>query len=144
MIIGNSWMKKRFSFLGIGATFLLLVTFTAQAIQGTSQTELSTLLTEAVAGVNAQTPMNLDEETRLDYASTARDLMIYNNTMINYRAADIDAAAFTKNIEEMVVAPLCENPGLAIFKQLKVTLIYRYLGKDGKFITEVSKDMSNC
>jgi len=130
--------------LSLIACLGLFTSFIAHSAQEVSQQELSTLLTEAVAGVNAQAPITLDAETVLESAATVRDLMIYNNTMINFSASDLDAELFSQNIQELVINPLCDNPGLAIFKQYKVTLVYRYIGKDGRFIAELDKDMGTC
>lgn len=94
-----------------------------------SQQDLSVIFSQAVASVNAQTPMALDEDTRLDSRATARNFLIYNNTMINYEADELDATIFSKNLQTLIILPLCTNPDLAIFKTLKVTMVYRYIGK---------------
>lgn len=124
--------------------FTVLSSHSAFASSDISQQDLSVVLSQAVASVNAQTPMSLDEDTRLDSAATARNLLIYNNTMINYEAKELDAAVFNKNLQSIVIEPLCDNPDIAIFKELKVIMVYRYLGKNGEFITELSKDMGTC
>jgi hypothetical protein len=137
-------MKKLNKNLCIIALSYLASTSIAFASSNMSQQDLSVVLSQAVASVNAQTPMSLDDDTRLDSAATARNLLIYNNTMINYEADELDAKIFSENVQTLVIEPLCTNPDLAIFKELKVTMVYRYLGKNGAFIAELSKDMGTC
>lgn len=121
-----------------------VLSFNVQAQQSISQQEISTLLTQAAANVNKQVPMVLDEDTRLDSANTVANMFIYNNTMVNYTVNELDVTTFTKNLQQIVIEPLCDNPSLTIFKQMKVIMVYRYLGKDGEFITEISRNMGEC
>ena len=118
--------------------------FVAQAAQTEAERSLSIELTKAVIEVNASAPQLLDEETRLDSAATFRNFIIYNNTMVNYAAEQLDANAFAPLIEDAVIGPLCANKALASFVDVGVVMVYRYHGKNGQFITEVSKDMATC
>lgn len=137
-------MKKFKNILALIAIYGITSVGVIHATEVNSNRDLSIILSHAAAELNAKTPMLIDEETRLDYAATTRNLFIYNNTMVNYDAEQLDPVQFTINLQEAVIAPLCDNPALKIFAELKVTLIYRYMGKDGAFITEISKDMGTC
>ena len=64
--------------------------------------------------------------------------------MVNYAAAELDVTLFDALIQETVIDPLCANENLTDFKDLGVVMVYRYLGKNGEFITEKSKDMKTC
>lgn len=131
--------------------FTLLTSFALLTLTSTSNSaapkvnlELSSVLHEAAISLNTQVPMKLDEETQLDSVATFANYMIYNNTMINYDANMLDVAIFTASIEENVIGGLCANPSLAFFIEQKVVMVYRYIGKDGVYITEASKDMGTC
>jgi hypothetical protein len=127
----------------IFGTFFLSPLF-CYATQTDFERALSIELTKATLEINAQSPQLLDEETRLDSAATFKNYVIYNNTMVNYTAEQLDVKIFDPLIEEAVIGPLCANKGLASFVELGVVMVYRYHGKDGQFITELAKDMSSC
>lgn len=122
----------------------LLSPLVCNAAQTDFERALSIELTKAALEINAQSPQLLDEETRLDSAATFKNYVIYNNTMVNYTAEQLDVKMFDPLIEEAVIGPLCANPGLASFVDLGVVMVYRYHGKNGQFITELAKDMSSC
>ncbi|MDC2891119.1 hypothetical protein [Psychrosphaera algicola] len=105
---------------------------------------MSQELTQAVLEINAEGPKLLDTETRLDSAATFRNFIIYNNTMVNYTAAQLDVTLLNPIIQEAVINTLCANKGLESFIGLGVIMVYRYHGKNGQYITELSKDMATC
>lgn len=122
----------------------LSTSFFCFAEQTTMERTLSQELTKAVMQINSKAPQVLDEETRLDSAATFRNFIIYNNTMVNYTAEQLDAKAFDAIIEEAVIGTLCSNKDLESFIDLGVVMVYRYHGKNGQYISELSKDMSTC
>ncbi|MCO4798713.1 MAG: hypothetical protein KC484_05840 [Colwelliaceae bacterium] len=126
----------------------LIAGITISAASNASQTEaersLSIELTKAVVEINSNAPQKLDEDTRLDSAATFRNFIIYNNTMTNYTAEQLDVKLLDPIIEENVIGNLCSNKALAGLIEGGVTMVYRYHGKNGQFITELSKDMSTC
>jgi len=126
----------------------LLAIIGLTSFASTAQTEaersLSVELTKAVNEINGSAPQKLDEETRLDSAATFSNYIIYNNTMTNYKAEQLDVELFDPIIEETVIGSLCSNTALVGLIEGGVTMVYRYHGKDGQFITELSKDMSTC
>jgi hypothetical protein len=118
------------------------------SISSSAQTDveraLSIELSKAVIEINGSTPQKLDEETRLDSAATFSKYIIYNNTLTNYTAEQLDVKLFDPIIEETVIGSLCSNKELVGLIEGGVTMVYRYHGKNGQFITELSKDMSTC
>jgi len=144
----DSWrLSPEFSIMNL-VKILLPIMATMPLLCDAQQTEsqrfLSNLLTRAVAQINATTPQILDNETRLEYAATYKNVIIYNNTMMNYSAENVELAVFEEFIEKKVIEPLCVNKSLAIFIDLKVIMVYRYHGKYGRFVSEFIKDMSTC
>lgn len=138
-------VKTVFSFIFSSTLpFLLAVSFASHAEQTEFERSLSKELTKAVLEINAKGAQLLDEETRLDSAATFRNFIIYNNTMVNYSAEQLDVKLLNPIIENAVIGTLCENKGLASFIELGVIMVYRYHGKNGQYITELSKDMSSC
>ncbi len=134
-------MKKIFFFIIIVMTCQMGF---AQDFQTNSERELSKQLTKAVNQLNQSTPKALDEETRLDGAATLANYMIYNNTLVNLTVEELDIHEVSKILYDTVVKPLCEIKGLNGFKKAGVMMVYRYVDKNGKFVAELSKDMSTC
>lgn len=124
----------------------LVTTFSANAnaYQTEQQRALSVELTKAVIEINANVSQTLDAETRLDSAATFAHYIIYNNTMVNYTADQLDVKLLDPIIQETVIDNLCKNKALAGLIAGGVTMVYRYHGKKGQFITELSKDMRTC
>lgn len=122
----------------------LFLSASAFASQTAQERELSSQLTQAVAMVNKGAGTMLDEETRLDSAATFSNYIIYTNTMVNYTADQLDPIEFSNILSEIVIKPLCTTKGLEGFIETGVIMVYRYLDKNGKFISELSKDMSTC
>lgn len=125
-------------------TLATILAANANANQTEKQRALSIELTKSVIEINANVPRTLDAETRLDSAATFAHFIIYNNTMINYTADQLDVKLLDPIIKETVIDNLCKNKGLAGLIAGGVTMVYRYHGKKGQFITELSKDMSTC
>lgn len=124
--------------------FILTITFVCKAEQTETERLLSQELTKAVMQINAKGPQLLDEETRLDSATTVKNFLVYNHTMVNYTAEQLDVKIFESNMEKIVIGTLCDNKGLEVFTRLGVIMVYRYRGKNGQFISELSKDMAKC
>jgi len=122
---------------------IFLSSFVSSA-QTDAERSLSVELTKAVLEINGSAPKKLDEETRLDSAATFSSYIIYNNTLTNYTAEQLDIKLFDPIIEETVIGKLCSNTALVGLIEGGVTMVYRYHGKNGQFITELSKDMSTC
>ncbi|MBJ2138858.1 hypothetical protein JEU11_20635 [Paraglaciecola chathamensis] len=125
-------------------TSFFIASFSSIAAQTAHERSLSVALTNSTAIVNASAPLLIDEETRMDSAATFKNFIIYNNSMVNYAAAELDVTLFDALIQETVIDPLCANENLTDFKDLGVVMVYPYLGKNGEFITEQSKDMKTC
>ncbi|SHG80538.1 hypothetical protein [Ferrimonas marina] len=128
----------------VAGVVLAVAPLVASAGQTPFERELSVALSQSVVEMNAGLPMELDEETRLDSVTTVRNLMVYNNTLVNYSADELDVDRLEEALAETVIGPLCSNAGLNTFVDLGVEMVYRYFGKDGVFVTELSKDMATC
>jgi predicted glycosyltransferase len=143
----NRYVFKEFSSMDLAKILLPLIlttSFFCNAEQTELERTLSQKLTNAVIQINSNVPQVLDEETRLDSAATFRNFIIYNSTMVNYSADQLDVNAFNPIIEEVVIGTLCAKKGLESFIDLGVIMVYRYHGKNGQYISELFKDMATC
>jgi hypothetical protein len=112
--------------------------------QSASPRQIAQVLTTAVNTVNEKAPIMLDEETRLDSVATYANVFIYNNTVINYEVAQLGIEQFDQVIEDTVIGTICTNPQLAPMIDLGVVMVYRYLDKNGDYISEKSLDTATC
>lgn len=139
LIMENQSLMKRI-FYGL----LAASSFGVAAAQTAAEKEMSSLLTEVVAGVTAKLPLMIDDDTELSSVATTRNLMIYTNTVIKFKGEQINTEKLNELLDNTVLAKLCDQKELKAFIDLGVVMVYRYLGNDGVFVTEVSKDMTTC
>lgn len=88
--------------------------------------------------------MNIDTDTRLDSVATTGNQFIYTNTLINYTAEQMVPNQLDQVIKENVLDTICPNKDMEGFIERGVVVTYRYLGKNGNFITELSLDTITC
>lgn len=124
--------------------FITISSFSTHAALNESQRELAKNLTLAVKQINDAGAKMLDEETRLDSAATMLNYIIYTNTLVNYTSDQLDVSTLNGLLKKNVIGSLCSNKGLSTFIELNVIMVYRYLDKNGFFVTELSKDMGTC
>lgn len=124
--------------------FITISSFSTHAALNESQRELAKNLTLAVKQINDAGAKMLDEETRLDSAATMLNYIIYTNTLVNYTSDQLDVNTLNGLLKKNVIGSLCSNKGLSTFIELNVIMVYRYLDKNGLFVTELSKDMGTC
>ncbi|WP_395338781.1 hypothetical protein PN836_012635 [Ningiella sp. W23] len=105
---------------------------------------LSLGLTDLVSELNKQTPIKVDADTRLDSVSTFNKFMIYNNTLTDLEAEQVNPSLVAQHFEENMISHLCSMDTFKPFIDLQLVMVYRYTDKNGKFITELSKDLSAC
>nr|WP_136250807.1 hypothetical protein [Ningiella ruwaisensis] len=112
--------------------------------QAKSNRLISSGLTDLVNELNKQTPLKVDSDTRLDSVATFANYMIYNNTLTDFDAEEVNPQLVAQHFEENVISQLCAMENFRPFIELELVMVYRYTDKNGKFITELSKDLSSC
>lgn len=137
-------MKNNIMMKVLISALLIIISSNAMASMTDSQRKLAKELTLSVKQINATLPKLLDEETRLDSAATTSNVIIYTNTLVNYSVSQLNVATLDPLLLDSVIKPLCNNEGLKVFIDLGVVMVYRYLDKYGVFVTELSKNMSEC
>ena len=95
-------------------------------------------LIAAANELNKTCPIFVDRDTRLDNAvSPKADEFHYNYTLINLTESTIDPHLkdqMTPNLTNVVRT----NPGMKIFRDNDVTVVYNYKDKDGVFLFRIS------
>lgn len=89
----------------------------------------SALESEALK-INSKTPIQIDEETRLDSAGvTGERSFDYYYTLI-YKSDSVNKDTVTKYVKPLIVAKLKNNPEMNYFRENDITLNYHYFGYD--------------
>ncbi len=103
------------------------------------------ILQVAVESLNKQTPMMVDNDTRLDSAHSGPGMRFtYNYTLVNYSIAEIDGEEFHHNLAPNIRKAVCEKPEMAVFFRNGITVVYAYRDKNGADITEIVVPPSDC
>lgn len=128
--------------------FLYGLLMTAVAFGATAQTaeerKVSKMLTMTVKVLQPSLPMKLDDDTQLVSLATYSNILIYNYELTNFIEGEIDTDQFNGIVKQTIMPPLCENKDLKDFIDAGVVIVYRYLDKNGTYVTEASKDLALC
>jgi len=96
------------------------------------------LLKEAAAEINMDCPIMVDDETRLDSViAKANRLFIYQYSLINMEANDVDTTDLKIFLVKGVLDNARYNPSMEEFRRNKVKMNYRYHDKDGIYLFEI-------
>ena len=108
--------------------------------------DIESELRDAAAGLNKQTPMRIDEYTRLDSATTiGKTDFIYHYTLTNVNPEDIRVDTINKYFKPRIIENVKASPDLKIFRDNHITMGYNYYDSNGQKVTEiaVSPDLYN-
>jgi len=108
-------------------------------IQQFFKDDLETELKKAATELNKETPLNIDEFTRLDSASTkGKTNLIYYYTLFEMERSEVNLDTVNKYIRPGIIENVKNSPDLKTFRDNNITMDYRYYDKNGEFTTEIS------
>ncbi|MDD2658277.1 MAG: hypothetical protein PHY54_01180 [Methylococcales bacterium] len=95
--------------------------------------------------VNQKLPMVLDADTRLDstMAGPGRQFT-YIYSITHYSSSEVDPVMFSRDVAPTILNRACSASDLQIFFQKEVTVIFLYLGNDGKYVTKIEMTPAVC
>ncbi|WP_444915942.1 hypothetical protein [Microbulbifer sp. TRSA007] len=93
---------------------------------------------------NKLLPTIIDSETRLDSNVGLNNTFTYIYTLTNYSFDEIDASILEQNLSPKVLNNYCSSSDMKQFVDHGVTVNFRYLGKSGKQILNLSHQPSDC
>ena len=103
------------------------------------------ILNQIVNSTNKTLPMMVNEDTRWDSASMIPGQeMVYNYTLVNYSATDIDAQIFSHVVSQAAINEACKHPSLQILYQNGIALKYNYYSNDESLISHVKISPADC
>jgi len=112
--------------------------------QGKIEAAVEQKLLDTSKQINAQLPMMVDSETRLDTTICAGKHMAYKYTMINLTEKDIDKIAFEKEIKTMLVKNQCNNENMIKLLKMGIQYNYMYQDRDGILLATININKRHC
>jgi hypothetical protein len=96
-------------------------------------------LMSAASELNKTCPIMVDKNTRLDNtAALAGNSFQYNYTVIGIEPTEVDFDVMKKNLESVIINNVKTSPEMTIYRDHKVTVVYNYRDKYGKFMFKIS------
>ncbi|MGX1927768.1 hypothetical protein [Flagellimonas sp. 2504JD4-2] len=108
-------------------------------VQQLFKKDFETELKKAAVELNQQTPMQIDQFTRLDSAGTkGKTNFTYYYTLVEMEKSEVNLDTVNKYIRPDIIENVKKNPDLKIFRDNGVTMDYKYFDKKGEFALEIS------
>jgi hypothetical protein len=135
----------------VGSILLLLVAMAFGKIIGRSvgnsatKPNIDKVLSQAASQVNANLPMMVDKETRLDTTMGGPGKRFtYFYTFPAYASTELDASEVHSLLSSTVPKNVCGSTDMKPMFKLGVTAIYVYRGNDGAEVTRLSITPQSC
>lgn len=112
--------------------------------QGKIEAAVEQTLLETSKQINAQLPMMVDKETRLDATVCAGKYLNYKYTLINISENDIDKKAFVNEVKPTLVKNQCGNEKMVKMLKMGVQYDYMYQDRDGILLGTINVSKSDC
>jgi hypothetical protein len=133
---------------------LLLALFSAHAIaldkngnfESTAEQDafIAETLKKMAREMNSQTPVQLDEDTRVMSVIALQKTITFNMRLPNYVASQVEPKRVEQGARENLNLIVCKSKATRDLIDMGVQYVYLYNGKDGKFITRVVVDRYRC
>lgn len=126
----------------VNALFAVFAVLLSSSALGSD--EVAELVESAAAEVQAISPRDIDDETRLDGARADGYRLIYDYTFINYAAGELDGDEVNQLLAPRLKIGTCSMPDSVEMLNKGVTVIFDYKTNDGTEVTEVAVDAQDC
>lgn len=94
-------------------------------------------LPEMVSEMNKNCPLKVDEFTTLENIIALPNKTVqYNHTLIGMTKAEVNLDTVKKYVYPGILQKVKSNPGMKIFRDNKVTLVYNYNDQNGEFVNK--------
>lgn len=136
--MGDKIKSKKEKILGI-IVGVAAFAISFYGIQQVFKTDLESELKNVALEINENTPLQLDELTRLDSASAnGKTNFIYYYTLVDITRAEVMLDTLNKYLQLNVIEGIKTSPELKPFRDNNITLEYRYYDINGDVVTEIS------
>nr|WP_320000405.1 zinc ribbon domain-containing protein [uncultured Draconibacterium sp.] len=97
------------------------------------------VLMKTASELNEACPLMVDAETRLDNAAAmANNTFQYNYSLMTLVKDSIDISSFEAYLLPQITNNIKTNPDMELFRVNQVTMNYKYVDKNGVFVTKIS------
>ncbi|NRB82594.1 MAG: hypothetical protein HRU49_02275 [Winogradskyella sp.] len=120
---------------------VLMAAFTLSyyGVQNLFKKDLEAELKNAALELNKETPIQVDQYTRLDSASTiGKTNLIYYYTLLETEKSEVNLDTVHKYLRPSIIENVKNSPQLKVYRNNNITLDYKYYDKNGDLITEIS------
>lgn len=120
---------------------VLMAAFTLSyyGVQNLFKKDLEAELKNAALELNKETPIQVDQYTRLDSASTiGKTNLIYYYTLLETEKSEVNLDTVHKYLRPSIIENVKNSPQLEVYRNNNITLDYKYYDKNGDLVTEIS------
>lgn len=118
---------------------IIAFTLSYYGIQEFFKKDLGSEMKSAAMELNKQTPMQVDQFSRLDSASTkGKTDFFYHYTLFDLEKSEVNLDTVNKYIRPDLIENIKNNRDLKVYRDNNITMNYRYYDKNGIFVTEIS------
>jgi len=105
---------------------------------------IAATLKKMATEMNSQTPVQLDEDTRMMSVIALQKTITFNMRLVNYKASQVDPSRVAQAAKENLNHTVCRSKATRDLIDLGVQYVYLYSGNDGKLVTRVVIDRYRC
>lgn len=105
---------------------------------------IAATLKKMAGEMNAQTPIQLDEETRMMSVIALQKTITFNMRLSRYKASEVDPNQIAQVARENLNHIVCSSKATRDLIDLGVEYVYLYNGSDGKLVTRVAIKSYRC
>ncbi|KQC29841.1 hypothetical protein [Flagellimonas eckloniae] len=108
-------------------------------VQQLFKKDLESELENAALELNKQTPIQVDQFSRLDSASTkGKTNFIYHYTLFDLEKSEVNLDTVSKYIKPSLIENIKNSPELKFYRDNNIIMDYKYYDKKGALVTKIS------
>ena len=105
---------------------------------------ITSTLKKMAGEMNSQTPIQLDEDTRMMSVIALQKTITFNMRLPNYKSSQLDPKVIAQAARENLNHTVCKSKATRDLIDMGVQYVYLYSGSDAKLITRVVIDKYRC
>lgn len=105
---------------------------------------IASTLKKMAGEMNSQTPIQLDEDTRMMSVIALHKTITFNMRLPNYKSSQVDPKVIAQAARENLNHTVCKSKATRDLIDMGVQYVYLYNGNDAKLITRVVIDKYRC
>lgn len=94
--------------------------------------------------INSQTPIQIDQDTRMMSVISIGKTLNYYMILNNYKSSQLNPIDIENSAKEILNDAVCKNKSTRDLIDMGVKYRYNYRGNDNKFVTNVVIDYYGC